>query len=332
SIFGLIFFPKIYFQEKNEDSYLFSKIFSFKRKLKEINQSAFSGFKSDLLNAIILGEKKDLPETLKEKLNRSGLRHLTAISGMHVTILSFIVFSSLHFFGFSRKKSLFFSIFFIFLFVFFVGFSPSALRGGLMTAFYFAALFFGRLPYSYYSLFLAAFLMLLQNPLLLKFDLGFQLSFLATAGIISFSSFFKERIKIVPNFSFFPFKDILAMTLSAQIFTFPLQVFNFGYFSLTGLLANLLVVPFLPLLIFFAFLFFLSAFFFKVLSAPFYLPLFLFLEVLERTIVFFGNLPFAIFSFQINVFFLFLSYFFLLSFAFLLYRKRRLPYFLENNF
>jgi len=329
-ILATMFFPEIEFLKTNPPSFLISMILSFKSKLKEIIDSAFSGFKNELLKAIILGEKYELSEGIKDKLNSSGLRHLTAVSGMHMTILSFIFLSFFNFLGFSRRMALIFSIFFVLFFIAFFGFYPSVIRAGIMNIFYFSALFFGRLPYSFYPLFLAGFLMLFQNPLILKFDLGFQLSFLAMIGIVFFSSFFKEKMKIIPDLPFFPLRDVISLSLSAQIFTLPLQVFNFGYFSIVGILANILAVPLLPFLIVSAFLFLFFSLFSKILSAPFYFLSFLFLEILEKIIAFFGGLPFAIFSLKINAFLLFFSYLFLILFGLLIFRKKSLPYFLQD--
>lgn len=329
-VYGIIFFPAINFRSSGKAFFISQKIFELKEKLKEIIEKSFVSFKRSLLAALLLGEKQEMPNELKEKLNRSGLRHITAISGMHITIIGWIFVSFFNFLNVSRRNSLLLSLVFIFFFIGLTGFSASAVRAGIMISFYFLALYFGRLPISYRPLCLAGFLMLFQNPFLLKFDLGFQLSFLAMIGIISFSQFFQQEMKSIPNFSFLPLRQIISLTISAQIFTLPLQVFNFGYFSLSGILSNLLVLPFLSILIVLGFLFLFFSLFSKIIASPFYFPLFFLLEMLEKTINFFSQLPFAVFYLQLSTILLFIIYCLLIIFAFKVQKQTSLPYFLKD--
>ncbi len=90
------------------------------------------------------------------------------------------------------------------------------------------------------------------NPLLLRFDIGFQLSFLATLGIIWLRPILKLRW---PHFFNNPLGEIIGLTFSAQLFTLPLTIYYFHQASLVGLLVNLLVIPFLPLLLMMGFCF-----------------------------------------------------------------------------
>jgi len=136
------------------------------------------------------------------------------------------------------------------------------------------------------SIVLAAALMLVQNPLLLRLDVGFQLSFLAMMGIIYLSpflrewlSFFPEAKGILENLSektkkfityfygapYYFFSKVLrknrtiitvaAMTLGAQIFTLPILIYNFGYVSAVAPITNILVVPLLPFIMGLGFIF-----------------------------------------------------------------------------
>lgn len=329
-VYGVIFYPVVNFNSSGKAFFLFQKIFEIKERCKKIIDQAFVSYKNYLLSAIILGEKEEMPQELKEKLNRSGLRHITAISGMHITIIGFIIMSFLDFLNLSKKNKILLAIVFIFLFIALTGFSASAQRAGIMISLYFLALYLGRLPFSYRLLCLAGFLMLFQNPFLLKFDLGFQLSFLAMFGIISFSQFFQQKMKNIPNYNFLPLRNIIALTISAQIFTLPLQIFNFNYFSLVSILSNLCVVPILPLLMFFGFLFLISSLFSKIIAGLFYFPLFVLLGILERVIIFFSQIPFAVFYTSFSMFFLIVSYCLLIFFALRVQKYNCLPYFLRD--
>jgi competence protein ComEC len=90
--------------------------------------------------------------------------------------------------------------------------------------------------------------MLFFNPLLLKFDLGFQLSFMAVLGIILTSPVFNKWLDVIFRGRLKWLQEILAMTISAQIFTLPLLISSFGYFSIISLLSNIVVLPITPLL------------------------------------------------------------------------------------
>jgi len=92
---------------------------------------------------------------------------------------------------------------------------------------------FGRKSVGTRAIILTAGIMLLINPLLLFYDIGFQLSFLAVLGIITLAPYFKKWVK----------STILATTLSAYIFTLPILFYNFGRISLIGPLVNILVIP-----------------------------------------------------------------------------------------
>lgn len=138
----------------------------------------------------------------------------------------------------------------------------------------------GRLANSRNAIVFAAAVMLLINPLLLRWDIGFQLSFLATLGIVYLypviSDYLIKRAeknnKIVSTFS-----EILFLTLSAQIFVLPVILFNFQKLSLISPLANLLVLPIIPLTMLLVFIAVILSFIFYSLAVIFswlaYLPL-----------------------------------------------------------
>jgi competence protein ComEC len=112
--------------------------------------------------------------------------------------------------------------------------------------------YLGRMSVSFRSIVIAAALMLACNPLLLKLDVGFQLSFLAIIGIIYLAPVFQNWLRRVPKY--FQLRNILAMTLSAQVFTLPVLIYNFGYFSLVAPVTNILTVPLLPFIMILGFI------------------------------------------------------------------------------
>jgi len=327
-ILALFYFPQIELIERNQGNKVLAKILKFKKKLKETIDHSLSFPESSILEAMLLGNKKSLPSTLKEKLNLAGLRHITAVSGLHITILTTILMNLFLFLGFWRNHSFWLSLLFIVLFVAMTGFQVSAIRATLMGFVYLLGQFVGRKSNSSRILWLVAALMLVQNPLLLKSDIGFQLSFLATFGIINLTphlkQIFKRSLKEKKRFLFLEKPlDILFMSLAAQIFTLPVLIYNFGYFPLVAPLTNILVVPFLYWVMLFGFVFILGASLFPFLASFLALPVYLLLAYILAVTNFFTKPSFSSKMIELSWIWVVFIYLLLIVFLWLLKRKER---------
>jgi len=246
---SVMYYPKTDLLESGQGSFFYSKMLDFKKALKIIISSSMKLPESSLLSAMILGDKTSVPESFNEKLNKAGVRHVTAISGMHVVIISSVLMSLLSWLG--KKRSAVLSIIFIFLFVMLSGFSASAVRACIMGSLFLIAPLFGRQSSGTRSIVLAVLIMLLINPFLV-YDAGFQLSFSAALGIIYLSAPLLRILKFIPDR--FSVRKILSSTFSAYIFTFPILVYNFGQISLSGPLANIFLLPIVPFIMISGFL------------------------------------------------------------------------------
>ena len=285
-IFFVMFHPTIDIQERGS---------SFFVNLKETLQAKIDTFlpqpQSSLLSAMLLGNKAGLPEDLKEDLSITGTRHITAISGMHVAILSGMLFFFLLYTGMPRKKSSLVVLGFLLFFITFTGFQASAVRAGIMGSAFLIAGLAGRKSIGLRILVFAAAFMLLENPLLLAHDIGFQLSFLAVFGILLFLPLLQHVFWRLAN----PFglRDIVFMSITAQIFTLPLVLHHFGILSFVSLIANLAIVPLLPFVLLFGILFLFLSMLLPFLSFVFVFPVGLLLSYLSFVITMFSELPFA---------------------------------------
>lgn len=211
-----------------------------------INQSLPEPHAS-LLAGMIFGAKySKLPEELYSALIRTGTLHVVALSGTNVTILVRLVEKLT--IAASRKKAFLLTIGLICGFVLLVGFDPPIVRAAIMGGIAAVGDFAGKRKYGILSLLFAAGLMLLIWPEWL-FSLSFQLSFLATLGIILFD--FKEGKKTIETEKIGVIREIyikagrtftenLRTTLAAQIFITPLLIYNFGRLSLIAPLSNAL--------------------------------------------------------------------------------------------
>jgi competence protein ComEC len=303
-IYSIIYSPQLELISRGEydnfGSVIFSGILNLKDKLRETIDRYFPQPQGSVLSAIVLGDKRQLSLEWKDKLNRAGLRHLTAISGMHITILTTVLMSLFLSLGFWRQQAFYLTLALIIIFIVLIGCQPSAVRAGIMGGLFLLAQFLGRQGQSWRMIVLAASLMLFCNPLLLKSDIGFQLSFLAVLGIIFFLPIFRFWLRRMPNF--LGVREALSLTLAAQVFTLPVLIFNFGYVSLVAPLGNILVVPFLPFIMCLGLAFVLSGSLIGFLAMVFSWPLWLVLTYLLKVTAWLSSYP--VLFFQVSWFWL----------------------------
>ncbi len=205
-----------------------------------------------LLIGLILGGSHQLGKDIQAEFSRTGLSHITAVSGYNVTIIAEYLMILGIAIGLWRRQAFWFAAIGIILFVIVTGLSASATRAGVMGILLIWAMKNGRLANSENAIIFSADVMLFSNPLLLRYDVGFQLSFLATLGIIYIYPIFNNYL--VKKNKVFGLSEILFLTLSAQVFVLPIILFNFNQLSIISPLANLLILPFLPLTMLLGFL------------------------------------------------------------------------------
>jgi competence protein ComEC len=309
---AIMSFPEIEIIEKGNYDNVLQKIihgtYLFKNRIGEEISKYIPSNLSPILEGLILGNDSKMDKDMKDKLSKSELSHIIAISGSHIVLFSTILFEVLLFLGLWRKQALIGAIAFTFFYVFLVGLPASAVRAGIMVSLLFLSQIIGRQSFNLRTLVLAATLILLENPLLLKFDLGFQLSFLAVLGLILMGPVFNHWLnKIFKNRLNF-IRELIAMTLSAQIFTLPLLISSFGYFSTVSLISNILAVPLSPFLMAFGLLLPLTGmivpFLGWVVSIPCIILLWCLLVIINTS----SQVPFAILSLQLPIIVLIVFY------------------------
>jgi competence protein ComEC len=231
-----------------------------------------------------------MPKELKNSFNRMGLSHITAVSGGNIVILMSILLPCLIFLGMWRTQAFYVALASIWLYVIMVGFPSSGARAAIMGSLLLLSQKLGRQNTSSRTIIIAASLMLLANPWLLLHDVGFQLSFLASMGIIYLKPIidrliFLEKLEKSPvdGNKLRYVTDIISVTLSAQIFTLPLVIYHFGTISFVAPITNVLVLPIVPFLMIFGFLASVfgvfSGFFSWVISLPCHLIIFYILKL-----------------------------------------------------
>lgn len=306
-ILALIYFPKIELISKNQGNFLKRSLISFKNKLEDSLNKATARPQSAILEAFLFGEEEKIPKDLKEKLNLTGTRHITAVSGMNITIITFLLLNFLLSLGFYRSQAFYLSIILIIFYVLMIGAPASAIRAAIMAILLLTAQHFGRLSSASRTILFAAASMLALNPLLLKSDVGFQLSFLATMGLIFFQPILLDFFKKIPNA--FQLRYNLSATLAAQIFVFPILIYNFGKISIVSPMTNVLILPLIPLITIFGFFFSFIGIFWQTLGQILSWPAWLLITYILKIVDFSSKIPFAYLSIQkFSLFLLSLSY------------------------
>lgn len=197
---------------------------------------------ASLASGLITGGKQGLGTKLLDAFIVAGLVHIVVLSGYNVMIVAEGVLRTFSFLP--RRSSAILAGVVIALFVLAAGAGAASVRAGFMAGLGLVARATGRTYAVVRALLVVATVMLLMNPLLLAFDPGFQLSFIATLGLVLLAPIIELRLISIRSLFW---RDLLAATLAAQIAVLPLLLYQTGLFSLVSLPANLLVLPFVPL-------------------------------------------------------------------------------------
>ncbi len=274
-IFYSASFPEIKVQSRNQGSRLSQELFALKAAFAERLNRHLPEPEAAFMAGLILGERRAIPKELNDQFQITGTSHIVALSGFNITIVSKAFLRTLAFLAIPFSWAFWVAVLGILLFTILVGAQASVVRAAIMGILVLIAEREARLYRMRNALVFAASLMIFYHPNILRFDAAFQLSFLATIGLLYVAPIFDrwfERAK-TRTFLFFRdatvirenrganriqkrpslFREIAVATLAAQFMVLPLLVFQFGRLSLVSPLANLAVLPFIPATMFFGF-------------------------------------------------------------------------------
>ncbi|MFB0565022.1 MAG: DNA internalization-related competence protein ComEC/Rec2 [Candidatus Aminicenantaceae bacterium] len=237
------------------------------KKIEEYFPSSAHGSISpqgSVLEALLLGERGRLDPSLTSALQKSGLYHLFAISGAHIAIISFLLFSLFKLLRFSARFSYILLIGFLLFYAFLVEGRPSVMRATIMSLIF----LLGKLIWKDVNLLntisLSAFFMLLLNPFNL-FNVGFQLTFAATLSIILF---YPRFIKFIPNLPL-RISEIFTLSLTAQLGILPFIARSFNRITFSSLLLNFAALPLIGLIMASGYIFLPLSFVSSSITKPF---------------------------------------------------------------
>ncbi|MBI4433250.1 ComEC/Rec2 family competence protein [Candidatus Uhrbacteria bacterium] len=202
---------------------------------------------SGILRSLLLGDRRTVAPELDRAFRSTGTVHVLVVSGWHMTMVALAVRRLLRALWFPRELAVGLALLAVLGMLGIAGPDPSALRGACMAAVVLAVELLGRVGNPLRALLLTTTVMVLVRPSLLAFEVGFQLSVLATAGLLVASSGERSETRTSPWR-----QEVVALvraSFAAAIATAPLLAWTFGTVTPLGVLANVLIVPVVPVMV-----------------------------------------------------------------------------------
>ncbi|MDO8601748.1 MAG: ComEC/Rec2 family competence protein [bacterium] len=246
-VVGQLRFPKIERVAENQGSAFRALLFNLRDRIAGSFQKTLPPESATFMTGLTLGKSAAFSRELQDQMKITGTTHMVALSGTNVTI---IVKGVILLFGFwfSRRALFPLTLVAITLFVLMTGAEASVVRAAIMASIVLLAERTGRVHVTYSAIAAAAFLMVLLNPSVLAFDIGFQLSFFALLGIVYIQPVLEHffRVAKVKNKFLIMLMETLCATLAAQLAVFPISLVYFGFASILSVIPNLLILLLIP--------------------------------------------------------------------------------------
>ncbi|GAB4437016.1 MAG: DNA internalization-related competence protein ComEC/Rec2 [Anaerolineae bacterium] len=252
-IHAMIRRPHLELADSGQGNPFWAAMYAFKGRAAESINRILVEPHAALLNGILLGIETGIPRALYEDFNLTGTSHIIVISGSNISLVAgLLLLLGTRAVGHRYAPPL--AIIGIVLYTLLVGADAAVSRAAVMGLVFVLATWVGRPGLALNSLFASAVVLTLLNPLIL-WDVGFQLSFMATLGLIvlvppleqATFGLLQRRLRTEQlGLAMALLSELLIITLAAQIITGPLIVYHFGRLSLVSLLSNLLILPAQP--------------------------------------------------------------------------------------
>jgi competence protein ComEC len=244
---------------------------------------------ASFLEGVLLGKRSMLPEEIRGWFEDTGTIHILAISGLHVGLIGLIFFFIFHKFArLPQKTSYVFTFLTLIIFAIMTGARPSVIRATIMAGTIIIGMIIDRDTDIYNSLALAGLIILLQNPLTL-FDIGFQLSFLATFSLFYLTPLIEPKIWFLPRY----LAKLISASIAIQIGTSPLIIFYFHKLPLVTILSNIIVIPLLGIILVLGLAMFFIGIIFMLVANLIGMINFYAIAALLTSVSFFANFPYA---------------------------------------
>ena len=252
-IYGNVKADKIKIIEKEKGNYIFRIANKISLGVKEKINSVMRDESAAIISGILLGDNSKIEEEVGKKFKISNISHVLAVSGMHVSYI-IIGINLLLKSEIGKRNTKFITIILLIMYMLITGLTPSVVRASVMGIIVLGSGIIHRKNDIWTSIAISLFLILIYNPFLIS-NMGLQFSYLGTIGIIVFH---KNVLKVLKNIKIkdrkwkYRFnrkvillsnkiKEMLAVTISAQLAIFPIMIYHFNLFGTYFLFSNLLI-------------------------------------------------------------------------------------------
>jgi competence protein ComEC len=249
---------------------------------------------ASLAVGILLGLQSSIPDDVAANFSATGTSHILVISGWNISIIAAALYSLAEGLRISKRKAFWPILASIWLYTLFVGATPTVIRAAVMGTIVVVGQRMERRAHAWTTLFAACWAMTVWDPQTL-WDMGFQLSALATASLFAYGKGVEALLLKTPlRVSWLDWaREALTATLAAQILALPLILYQFGNLSVIAPIANVIMLPFVPSAMLFGAIALLGGMVWLPLGQWLALPAYLFLAWLTEGARVFATMPYA---------------------------------------
>jgi competence protein ComEC len=249
---------------------------------------------ASLAIGILLGLQSSIPADMSATFSATGTSHILVISGWNISIIAAALYSAAEGLRLAKRKAFWAILITIWLYTLFVGATPTVIRAAVMGTIVVIGQRLERPAYAWTTLFAACWAMTLWDPQTL-WDMGFQLSALATASLFAFGKGTEALLLRTPlRVAWLDWaREALTATLAAQILALPLILYQFGNLSIVAPIANVALLPMVPSAMLFGAIALVGGMIWLTLGQWLALPAYLFLAWLTEGARFFASMPYA---------------------------------------
>jgi len=274
-------------KKKHQGSFIFEKIYDLRHVLREKLEHYLTKREAGVMSAMLLGDRSHMPKDIRALFVRTGTAHILAISGLHIGILTGLLFVLIRFLPLPRKYQYVLLIFILSVYVILSGLRASVLRATLMAVIFIGGLIWERKSFGLNSLCLAGCILLIYEPYLL-FDVGFQLSFTCVLFILLGAS---SLCQFTKKYMTYWLANAFSVSLCAWFGSAGWVVYYFGMITPIGLAVNIAAIPLMSLVLVFGIGFLCTVFWWPLLAYYFSLCLKLSLNAMVAVIFLFDQCP-----------------------------------------
>lgn len=267
-------------------------------KIKENTNKLFDKNEANLLSGILIGDKEGIEKEVQENFRDSNLSHMLAVSGAHVSYVILGITYVLKKVKVNKLWSNMITIVTLCCFIFLTGASPSVIRACIMAIYIIIGHMMHRKTKLISSVSLSLLIILILNPYKL-FDIGLQLSYGGTIGIILFSGVLAKKAKLnnllegFVNKLKYRVKQLIVVCVSANLIIFPIIAAHYSTMCLTFVISNICAGPILGVIIILGFITIFVSFVSIDIAKPFALILNIFIQILMYITKICSSLPFS---------------------------------------